>query len=149
MAGIFEYVDNICRYVSEKTDDLAQRIGEEMALQKIQSQIREDERGISRIFQKIGECVYEDMKAETVTDVKLKQLFTAVGIKKASIKEYKRRAAKIKNMDMCGNCGEFVENSAVYCPCCGNKIERCGTEAMPETDLGSVDPGPQEMQGAD
>ena len=46
MAGLFENLDNICRYVSEKTDDLAQKISEEMAVQKIQSQIREEDRGI-------------------------------------------------------------------------------------------------------
>ena len=50
MAGLFEHLDNICRYVSEKTDDLAQKISEEMAVQKIQSQIREEDREISARF---------------------------------------------------------------------------------------------------
>ena len=72
MAGLFENLDNICRYVSEKTDDLAQKISEEMAVQKIQSQIREEDREISCIFQKIGELVYEEMKAESVADVRRK-----------------------------------------------------------------------------
>ena len=108
MAGLFEHLDNICRYVSEKTDDLAQKISEEMAVQKIQSQIREEDR--------IGELVYEEMKAESAADEKLGTLIAAVGIKKSSIQEHKKRMAKIKNMDTCINCGEFVERSAVYCP---------------------------------
>lgn len=140
MKGLFEHFDNICRYVSEKTDDLAQKISEEMAVQKIQSQIREEDREISCIFQKIGELVYGEMKEESAADEKLGTLIAAVGIKKASIQEHKKRIAKIKNMDTCMNCGEFVERSAVYCPYCGKKIETCETEEESEANLDSIDP---------
>ena len=94
MAGLFENLDNICRYVSEKTDDLAQKISEEMAVQKIQSQIREADREISCIFQKIGDLVYEKMKEEAAADEKLGTLIAAVGIKKASIQEHKKESQK-------------------------------------------------------
>ena len=140
MAGLFENLDNICRYVSEKTDDLAQKISEEMAVQKIQSQIREADREISCIFQKIGELVYEKMKEESAADEKLGTLIAAVGIKKASIQEHKKRIAKIKNMDTCRYCGKFVERSAVYCPYCGKKIEKCEPEETSEADLEEIDP---------
>ncbi len=145
MAGLFENLDNICRYVSEKTDDLAQKISEEMAVQKIQSQIREEDREISCIFQKIGELVYEEMKAESVADEKLGTLIAAVGIKKSSIQEHKKRIAKIKNMDTCRYCGKFVERSAVYCPYCGKKIEKCEPEEASEANLEKIDPDLQEM----
>lgn len=140
MAGLFENLDNICRYVSEKTDDLAQKISEEMAVQKIQSQIREEDREIACIFQKIGELVYEEMKAESAADEKLGTLIAAVGIKKSSIQEHKKRIAKIKNMDTCRYCGKFVERSAVYCPYCGKKIEKCEPEETSEADLEEIDP---------
>ena len=145
MAGLFEHLDNICRYVSEKTDDLAQKISEEMAVQKIQSQIREEDREISGIFQKIGEIVYEELKEESANDEKLKQLIAAVGIKKSSIQEYKKRMAKIKNMDTCRYCGKFVERSAVYCPYCGKKIEKCDPEEESETKVEKIDPDLQEI----
>ena len=144
MAGLFEHLDNICRYVSEKTDDLAQKISEEMAVQKIQSQIREEDREISGIFQKIGEIVYEELKEESANDEKLKLLIAAVGIKKSSIQEYKKRMAKIKNMDTCRYCGKFV-GSAVYCPYCGKKIEKCDPEEESETKVEKIDPDLQEI----
>lgn len=140
MAGLFEYLDNICRYVSERTDNLAQKISGEMAVQKIQSQVREEDREISYIFQKIGELVYEEMKEKSAADEKLGTLIAAVGIKKASIQEHKKRIAKIKNMDTCMNCGEFVERSAVYCPYCGKKIETCETAEEAEAHLEKIDP---------
>lgn len=140
MAGLFEHLDNICRYVSERTDDLAQKISEEIAVQKIQSQIREDDREMSGIYQKIGELVYEEMKAESAIDEKIEPLIAAVGIKKSSIQEHKKRIAKIKNMDTCMYCGEFVERSAVYCPYCGKKIETCETAEEAEAHLEKIDP---------
>lgn len=140
MAGLFEHLDNICRCVSEKTDDLAQKISEEMALQKIQSQIREEDREIACIFQKIGELVYEEMKADFTADEKLGTLIAAVGIKKSSIQEHKKRMAKIKNMDTCRYCGKFVEHSAVYCPYCGKKVEKCDPEEESEANLDKLDP---------
>lgn len=140
MADLFEHFDNICRYVSEKTDELAQKISEKMAVQKIQSQIREEDREISCIFQKIGELVYGEMKEESAADEKLGTLIAAVGIKKASIQEHKKRMAKIKNMDTCMNCGEFVERIAVYCPYCGKKIEKCDTQDESKANLEGTDP---------
>lgn len=145
MAGLFEHLDNICRYVSEGTDDLAEKISEEIALQKIQSQIREENREISCIYQKIGELVYEKIKEESVAGEKLEPLIVAVDIKKSSIQEHKKRMAKIKNMDTCMNCGEFLERSAGYCPYCGKKIEKCDTEEESETNMERIDPNLKEM----
>ena len=146
MAGLYEHLDNICRYVSEKTDGLAQKVSEEVALQKIQSQIREEEREISRICQKIGELVYEEKKEESVTDEKLEPLIATIGMKKASILEYKKRMAKIKNMGTCRYCGEFIEHSALYCPYCGKKIEKGDTDAAPEASLERIDPEPPDIR---
>lgn len=128
MADFFENLkgnlESLGKTISEKAEVVSKKTEEAVEIQKIKSQIRVMERSNERDFQAIGKSIYEHFQKGKAVDSEFVELCEAIEERDSSIEACKRQVAEIKGLDVCPNCKEHVEPSAVYCSKCGAKLEQ-------------------------
>lgn len=130
MADLFECLDDLGRELSEKMDDIAQKAVEMSEIRSYNRQIRELKRENAKIFQAIGEIIYEKHMDKKSLDNNITTLCFIIRRKEEFIHSYVKKIAEIKKMDVCSNCGEFMQQDAVYCSKCGVKKVENSTDAQ-------------------
>ncbi len=112
------------KIISEKAEEVSKKTEDVVEIQKIKNQIRVMERNNERDFLDIGKMIYDQYKKGTAVDAEYAEICEAIADREASIAEYEEQVAELKGKDVCQNCKEHVDASAVYCPKCGTKVER-------------------------
>ena len=130
MADLYEHLDDLGRELSEKLDNLAQKAVDMSEIRNLNRQIRAVKRENAGTFQAIGEIVYERYMNKQSLDNDLTTLCFTIRRKEEFIHSYMKRIAEIKKMDVCSNCGEFMQRDAVYCSKCGVKKGENSTAAQ-------------------
>lgn len=130
MADLFECLDDLGRELSEKMDDIAQKAVEMSEIRNYNRQIRELKRENAKIFQAIGEIIYEKYMDKQSLDDNLTTLCFTIRRKEEFIYSYVKKIAEIKEMKVCSSCGEFMLRDAAYCSKCGAKKEKSGTDTQ-------------------
>ncbi len=81
------------------------------------------ENKIVKDYKTIGELFYKQQKGNEINEEELMALVAGIDEKKAQIEVLKQEIKKAKSGRVCAACGAIIEENAVFCPICGQKLE--------------------------
>ena len=118
MASFFDNLGDKLNVMGKGIADKAKEVSD---LNKLNSQIREEERKVQSAYQEIGEQYYKLHKDDPTPD--FSENILAVDASLAQIAQLKAEVQKLKGVCTCANCGAEVPATAQFCSHCGAKIE--------------------------
>lgn len=128
MADIFNNLGNFAKDVWKKaevvTETVTQKTEEAIEVQKIKSQIRVMERSNDNDYKTIGKIIFDRYKNGEVVDPAFIDLCETMEERETTIHQYKKEIAAMKGQDVCPKCKAHIDDDAVFCPKCGEKISR-------------------------
>lgn len=107
-------IQNVGKEVSKKTKDLGGTLS-------LNSQIKENEARLVRIYQAIGENYCSSYAEEARS--RYGEEFSQIDAIREAIENDKVQLRVLKGLKLCPNCGAEVENAALHCPMCGTELE--------------------------
>ena len=106
-------LQNVGKEVTKKTKDLG-------GVVSLNSQIKDSEAGLERIYKILGEKYYKSFREEA------SQRFTEETdeiIKiQSKLESDKEQLRALKGLKLCSNCGAEVDGNALHCPMCGTEL---------------------------
>lgn len=105
----------------EMTKDIKDKLEEQQAISRLNSQINEANNLIKNTYTSIGEMYYKLHKDDAQCDMAEQFAVIADAVKK--IEQYRQQIKEIKNESTCPNCDTVISKEAAFCPNCGTKIE--------------------------
>lgn len=122
--------DNIGKKVGEAAQAAAKKSGELVEIAKLNINISTEEDKIKNLYLKIGENTYAKYRSGNEIDTDLIADCEKIEEHQKVLDSLKAKILELKNMKLCTSCGEDVQNSALFCPKCGAKLE--GTASKQE-----------------
>jgi hypothetical protein len=119
--NIFE---DLGKKVTETVDSVNKKSTEFIEVQKLKAKISNTQVVMEDNFKDLGRMLYERYEAGEVMEEKYLPYCEGITKCQESIRQYKKEINEWKKIDECEVCGEIIKKDAVYCPKCGNKIER-------------------------
>lgn len=110
---IGDSLQNVGKEVTKKTKDLG-------GVVSLNSQIKESEAGLERVYKTLGEKYYSTYKEEASerfsgeTDEILKI--------QSKLEKDREQLRALKGLKLCTNCGAEVDSSVLHCPMCGTEM---------------------------
>lgn len=87
---------------------------------KISAQISSEQKEIEKLYQNIGEAVYRQIKAGTLTPGEdIRAAAEEIKGHETQINVFKKNLADVKGMKICPNCREVIPSDVAFCPKCG------------------------------
>lgn len=118
-----DFFDNALSKAKEAIDVACKKTEEVVSVQKQKFDIATLESKRNKDFEKLGRLYFESLKDEEPQNEQMKALVLEIKEKNAKIKEIKKGINETKNKRICPKCAAFVEEDAVFCSTCGEKIE--------------------------
>ena len=116
------FFEDLGRRIGETTENVTNKAGEMMEIQRMKSQIRNLESGNEKDMLEMGRRIYERYKSGEQMDEKEMQLCEAIKNREESIEKYQMQIEKVKGSVSCGQCGKSVSKDMIFCPYCGAKM---------------------------
>lgn len=115
---------------SKKFAAVQKKTGDTIAVYKLQSQIKNAEEDVQRIYAAIGEICYAAHKTGKAPEG-LESLFENIDRMNASISELRDEIDMLNNIVRCPNCDGSVEIGVKFCSKCGFKMPE---ELLPQVE---------------
>ena len=152
-----DFFNKIGKTVSAGVSGTASKAKELTEVQKINSQIHQQQSDIESKYAQMGKIYYEKF-GENGEISELNELCAEINIILAEIEVNKEKINEIKGFKKCESCGELIDNGNIFCPICGVKqsvvvpkcvkcgavleegarfCAKCGTK-QPESDLNAA-----------
>ena len=139
-----DFFSEIGRSLSRFTQQAVGKTGEVVEMTKYNAQISSEQKGIEKLYQRIGEMVYRGVKnGDIEVSDDLADIINAIDSHRAVIRNARKGLAEVQNKALCPKCHEIVAADAAFCPKCGSampayekiKAERQSTIADTMVDL--------------
>lgn len=130
--------------LSKKTTETTGKIARET---KLKLKINENKGKIEDIYEEIGKKVYEKHVREEKIEIKDDLLEECSKIDELAneIEDARLEILKLNQKRICNKCSAEIEDSAMFCPKCGEKQEHeehaVKEEALEKLEAGEVTPG--------
>ena len=117
-----DFFNDLGKTITKAANDAVDKTTEFFEATKIRTQIAGEGKSIEKDYRDIGEIVYKlYMEGTPVTDAVAK-LCDDVKAHEDRINDLRRELANRKGLNLCPNCGEMVDKTAVFCPMCGSSM---------------------------
>lgn len=113
--------DKFTSKVSDTAKAAARKSGELVEVTKLNAAINQESEKIEKSYNAIGKIIYEKYSnGEKYTD-DIRVLCDEIDEFCASLQGMRDRINDLRNIILCKNCGNELEEDALYCPKCGVK----------------------------
>lgn len=116
------FLEDLGKRLGETAESVSNKVGEEMEIQKLKSQIRTLERENDNDLAELGLAVYDQFKSGTEVGEEAAGLCEAIQSREESIAECMQKISDVKGDSQCEECGKTVGKGMAYCPYCGHKM---------------------------
>lgn len=124
------FFEDLGKRLGETAENVTNKAGEAMEIQKLKSQIRTLERENDSDLAELGLAVYDQFKSGTDVGEEAVGLCEAIQSREESIAECLQKISDVKGDSQCEECGKTVGKGMAYCPYCGHKMPE-----VPEEDI--------------
>lgn len=119
-----DFLEDLGKRLGETAESVTNKAGEAIEVQRLRSQIRSLARGNAVDLMELGKMIYDRYKAGETIEEAAKGLCEAIRSREESMAEYEKSIARIKGEHECENCGKMVADDMLFCPYCGEKLEK-------------------------
>ncbi len=123
------FLEDLGKRLGETAENVTNKAGEAMEIQKLKSQIRTLERENDSDLAELGLAVYDQFKSGTEVGEEAAGLCEAIQSREESIAECLQKISDVKGDSQCEECGKTVGKGMAYCPFCGHKMPEIVEEA--------------------
>lgn len=116
------FFEDLGKRLGETAENVTNKAGEAMEIQKLKSQIRTLERENDNDLAELGLAVYDQFKAGSEVGEEAAGLCEAIQSREESIAECMQKISDVKGDSQCEECGKTVGKGMAYCPYCGHKM---------------------------
>lgn len=121
MASIF---DGIGKKISQTGQDAIRKTKDMAEVAKLNSFISDEEEKVHTYLYEIGKSYYEDNQGSSLSVYLDKMNMVTNSL--ARIEELNNEIRRIKNIQICSQCGAQIAAESTFCSSCGAKIELVG-----------------------
>lgn len=107
--------EKLTKVVAGKTTNIA-------SVTKLNLSLNDTERKMSKLYEKMGELVYEKHLEGTEFDGEFGNICSEIDGLKKEADDLKEQIAALKNATVCPSCGQHNDKSGDYCSKCGEKL---------------------------
>lgn len=115
------FFDDLSNKVTKLGKDVSQKTKSFTGSVQLNSQINEQKKNQSRLFEELGRMVYQNEEIRTRPE--FAELAGMIQNAENTIKELEVQLSVTKGEVQCKNCGNFVPSDNTFCPNCGTKVE--------------------------
>lgn len=116
------FLEDLGKRLGETAESVTNKVGEEMEIQKLKSQIRTLERENDNDLAELGLAIYDQFKSGTEVGEEAEGLCEAIQSREESIAECLQKISDVRGDSQCDECGKTVGKGMAYCPFCGHKM---------------------------
>ena len=113
--------EDISRKVMDAADAVGKKTSEWLEEGKLLFRIREAERGIEKLYGKIGRFLYENNRS--LLDGEVGEMAERIDELSQQLTELRRDLAQVSNQKYCENCGTLNTANSAFCNRCGERLE--------------------------
>ncbi len=95
---------------------------------------------VTRLYEQIGEIVWDKHNDGTDFDGKIGELCVEIDKFKSELEELKKQISGLKNTSICSACGQSNDKSSEYCSKCGSRLSDDETETVTPDEIIDVVP---------
>lgn len=115
------FFDDLSNKVTKLGKDVSQKTKSFTGSVQLNSQINEQKKNQSRLFEELGRMAYQNEEIRTRSE--FAELAGMIQNAENTIKELEVQLSVTKGEVQCKNCGSFVPSDNAFCPKCGTKVE--------------------------
>lgn len=116
------FIEDLGKKVSKVSNDTTQAAKDFSEINRLNSEMKNCEKNITRIFGDMGKLYFELYGEQSVPE--LQAFIQEINQNKARIEELGRQILEIKGIMNCESCGAEIPIDSQFCPSCGQKIEK-------------------------
>jgi hypothetical protein len=116
--------DKFTSKVSDTAKAAARKSGELVEVTKLNAAINQESEKIEKGYKAIGKIIFEKYTNGNKFTDDIKAICDEIDEINSSIQGMRDRVNDLKNIILCKNCGNELEEETIYCPKCGVKVER-------------------------
>lgn len=140
------FFEDLGKRLGETAENVTNKAGEAVEIQKLKSQIRSLERENDSDLAELGLAVYDQFKDGAELGEEATGLCEAIQSREESIAQYLQKISDIKGDLECEECGKTLGKGMAYCPYCGAKAPEIVVEE-PEEEEETAEETPAEEAG--
>lgn len=114
------FFDNIGKTLSNAGQTIAQKSKDVVDTAKLNSSINDEQKKITAAYEKIGKLYVE--RHSDCPEPEFVEYFDAIKASEDVIAECQQKLKDLKGVTICPACGKEVDNDAMFCPNCGNRM---------------------------
>lgn len=114
-------LDQISKKLTDAGQTTLQKTKNLAEIAKMNGQISDEEKKITKFYEEIGKKYYNRYKNEQ--DAEFVELMTRIKEAEQTIVQCKQNIVDLKGFIPCPSCGKDVDSSITFCCYCGTKIE--------------------------
>ena len=116
-----DFLKETLNRAKEAFDVAKQKTTEAVNVGKQKYDIASMENKLSKQYQKLGEACFNTIKDDTQSE-EIKILVGQIKAQLADIEQARAELLKMKNKRVCPKCAATVDDNAIYCNFCGEKL---------------------------
>jgi DNA repair ATPase RecN len=113
--------ENFTEKVTKTAKAAARKSGEIMEITKLNISIGIEEDKISKSYTEIGRLIYQSCDNEGNVPEDIKDFYERIKTSEQNIKNLKQKIRELKNVRVCENYDQEIDDCSIYCPKCGTK----------------------------
>ena len=117
-----DFLDNAVNKAKEAIDIACKKTNEVVSTQKQKFDIATIENKRSKNYEELGKLYFEMVKDSEIENQRAKALVEEIKEKNAKIKELQEEINATQNKRICPKCACVLEDDAVFCSSCGEKV---------------------------
>ncbi|MBE6749780.1 MAG: zinc-ribbon domain-containing protein [Ruminococcaceae bacterium] len=117
-----DFLDNAVEKAKDFFEVACKKTNEVVTTQKQKFDVASEKAKRAKDFEKLGEIYYELIKDDENVDNQTRELVNSITEKNEKINSINEEINAAKNKRICAKCGALVEENAVFCSKCGEKI---------------------------
>lgn len=129
-----DFFEDLGKRLGETAETMTNMAGDAIEIQRLKSQIRTLARGSAVDLMELGKTIYDRYKNGEKVGESENALCEAIRDRELSIKDYKKKIARLKGASECTSCGRTVAKDMSFCPYCGEKVSKAEKETVDEME---------------
>ena len=121
--SVKETVDTVLKATKESANNVVKKSENIVEISKLNALVSSKNNELSSTLEKIGEVVTLKFESNIYIDPDLVEYASQVADLRNELAEINQQILKLKNKKQCSQCGEYLDNTHVFCPNCGAKQE--------------------------
>ena len=117
-------IESIKKNFKDVTDKTVRKTGELTTIAKLNLAIKSEESKLSTCYKAIGRLFYTAERDNLDNTEEIATYIMQADKIKASITEYQKELAILRNVVICEGCSNEISNECIFCPICGLKVAK-------------------------